>query len=204
MNKGTLFLLGIGGALMVIGRKKIAQVGSTVIDATKRGIFVAVIPDAAEPYADVILQVAAEDDVNALLIVALGEQESGWTYGAGYTPKGDPRGTGDAGHGHGIMQIDDRTWGEWLAANDWGDPYTNIKKGVSILKSDLAYFAAKGVSGDAQVQAAISAYNHGPGNVWKNVSAGRAPDAGLPNPSYSTQVLARLASLTSDFNSSVA
>lgn len=196
-------LLG-GGAALFLLRKQAAVIGGEIVDEVKKSVFYVVIPNEAQPYADTILQVAAEQAVDPLLIVALGDQETKWATGAGYSPKGDPRGTGDAGHGHGIMQIDDRTWADWLATHDWGDPLTNIRKGVDILKTNLSYFAAKGLSGSMQLQAALAAYNHGPGNVWKNIQAGLPIDTGTARGNYSTSVLAILANLTSDFQTEAA
>lgn len=199
----TWALLG-GGAALLLFRKQAVVIGGEIVDEVKKDIFKIVIPDAAQPYSDVVLQVAQEQSVDPLLIIALGEQETGWTMKAPYTPRGDPRGTGDGGHGHGIMQIDDRTWGDWLATNDWGDPYTNITKGVQILKQNLAYFAGKGLTGQDQLQAALAAYNHGPGNVWKNIQSGgmAAVDNGTSlthGVGYGASVLGIFANLTSDF-----
>lgn len=197
------WLIAGGAAALGLGflfRRQIITAGGVVLDAAKREIFEAIIPDGARPHAAVILQVADEQNTDPLLIVALGEQETKWTWGDGYAPKGDPRGTGDGGHGHGIMQIDDRTWGDWLASHDWGDPHTNITKGVQILKSNLSYFAGKGLVGSDQLSAALAAYNHGPGNVWKNIQANRDVDYGTAHNNYSASVSAILADLTSAFN----
>ncbi len=205
IDKKTLVVVGASGAalLLFLFRKQVAQVGTIVIDDAKKAIFNAVISDAAEIYSDVILQVAAEQSVDPFVIVALGEQETRWGTGPGYTPRGSPTGTGDGGHGRGLMQIDDRTWSEWLATHDWGDPYTNITKGVEILKGDLAYFAGKGLVGGDQLMAALAAYNHGPGKVWSNIEQNLPLDAGTTNPTYSTDVAAILARLNADFMSAV-
>jgi len=202
----NLVVVGAVGAaaLLFLFRKQVAQVGTIAIDAAKKQIFIAVIPSEAEQYADAILQVASEQNVDPFLIVALGERETAWGTGSGYYPKGSPAGTGDGGHGHGLLQIDDRTWGDWLATHNWGDPHTNITQGVLILKSGLAYFAGKGLTGSDQLRAAIAAYNHGPGNVWKNIQTGRDVDYGTEGNNYSSWVATKLASLTGAFTSAVA
>src|SRR4051812_46990770 len=42
---------------------------------------------------------------------------------------------GDGGHGRGLMQIDDRSWGPWLNSHQGGmDPASNIMKGAEILR----------------------------------------------------------------------
>lgn len=111
-------------------------------------------------------------------------------------------GTGDHGHGHGLMQIDDRFYGDWLAENDWQDPATNIEKGVQILTgkynwlNDRGYF--EGLSQEEAEQASIAAYNCGEGNERKAI----ASDDGEPGlqddfdertagHDYSADVLAR-------------
>lgn len=120
---------------------KITSGASFVFDAAKTQAFKTAIAGAtfgrASAYADLILQVAREESVSPFLIVAFGERESRW--GEALSPKG-PRGTGDVGHGHGLLQIDDRSFASWLNSNDWGDPLTNIRKGVQVLKGKMNFF----------------------------------------------------------------
>jgi hypothetical protein len=49
----------------------------------------------------------------------------------------DSGGRGDSGHGHGIMQIDDRSHAAWIRKNDWQDPATNICRGTEIFKDNI-------------------------------------------------------------------
>jgi Transglycosylase SLT domain len=102
---------------------------------------------------------------------------------------------GDAGHGHGLMQIDDRSFGDWLASNDWTDPATNIEKGVQVLAGKYNYLNGQGLLNDldeaAAVQAAIAAYNCGEGNVAKVLRAGDDIDSRTAGHDYSADVLAR-------------
>lgn len=130
-------LAGLGGAaaLAYMNRQTIMIYGSKALQAGNEAIFKASLSTDAQPYGDLILQVARETGVDPFLIYALGEHESRW--GEALTPPG-PAGTGDSGHGRGLMQIDDRSFADWLASNDWTDPYTNMNKGVSILQSKLA------------------------------------------------------------------
>ncbi len=199
-------LLGFGvvivGAL-VWKRRYVLQ----AFDYAKSNIFLVLIPDAAKPYGDLILQESAAAGITPSLTVILGMRESGW--GTTLTPPG-PAGLGDEGHGHGLLQIDDRSNGPWLAANDWKDPRTNIRKGLQILKGKIAFLggsaavpgltdgktvtigeaqaARRGIrpgsypdprplTGDALVQAAVAAYNTGEGSVLRSVAAGLSPDA---------------------------
>lgn len=112
--------------------------GSRIVDAAHDAIFQLQLPDYAQDYADAMLQVSREQSIDPFLIFALGDRETNW----GQTI-GGPAGTGDNGHGHGLMQIDDRSWASWLQANDWTDPYTNISKGVEILKGNISFFSKK-------------------------------------------------------------
>lgn len=107
----------------------------------------------------------------------------------------DDEGKGDAGHGHGLMQIDDRSFGAWLAANDWQDPATNIAMGVKILTDKYNYLASHGLLDDLSdteaQQAAVAAYNCGEGNVAKVIRAGEDIDSRTAGRDYSVDVLAR-------------
>jgi len=49
-------------------------------------------------------------------------------------------GTGDGGHGHGLMQIDDRSFGPWLSSRNWRDGLTNIRKGAEVLRDKIRFF----------------------------------------------------------------
>jgi soluble lytic murein transglycosylase-like protein len=100
-------------------------------------IFAQLLPSYARPYSGIILRVSREDGVDPFLIFAVGDRESRWA------TRLDSDGTGDGGHGRGIMQIDDRSDGAWLATHDWLDPYTNVKRGVYILKRKLAFFSGR-------------------------------------------------------------
>jgi soluble lytic murein transglycosylase-like protein len=107
----------------------------------------------------------------------------------------DDDGTGDAGHGRGLMQIDDRSFGDWLAKHDWTDPATNIEMGVKILTDKLNFLKKKGVLNDMSAadaeQAAVAAYNCGEGNVLKVIKAGDDIDARTTGRDYSADVLDR-------------
>lgn len=92
---------------------------------------------------------------------------------------------GDAGHGRGLMQIDDRSWGPWLASHQGGmDPASNIMKGAEILRANLDQFKGN-------TKAALAAYNAGGGNVNKALRAGRDPDSVTTGHNYGSDVLKR-------------
>lgn len=148
LGANTWLWVALGGAgiayLVNKNKEAIVSFGTDVLEAGREEYFRAVIDSHAQDYADVILQVARETGVDPFLIYAIGKQESRW--GDALSPRG-PGGTGDSGHGHGIMQIDDRSWQNWLDENDWTDPYTNVSKGVSILQAAMSFF-----SGNASIK----------------------------------------------------
>ena len=107
----------------------------------------------------------------------------------------DDEGKGDSGHGHGLMQIDDRSFGDWLAGHDWADPAVNIEMGVRILTDKYNYLNDKGLlnnMSEAEAErAAVAAYNCGEGNVRKVIEAGDDIDSRTAGHDYSADVLAR-------------
>lgn len=197
----VLALVGAGLLLLYTQREVVATVGGRLLEAGNEALFAYSLPTSAKPYAEVIRRVAQDTGIDALLLAAIGEYESRW--GQALSPPG-PAGTGDAGHGHGIMQIDDRTWGSWLSANDWTDPYTNVRKGAEIYLDSESYFAGKGLEGTDLVKAALAGYNAGPGRVWAAIQAGKDPDSVTYGARYASRVLAYAASAAERFTRSAA
>jgi hypothetical protein len=130
-----LAILGGAVALAFTQRKTIMLYGAQALQAGKDLAFKAALSTQAKPYSNLILQVARETGMDPFLIYALGQRESRW--GAAL----DKNMTGDGGHGRGIMQIDDRSFAAWLAANPWQDPLTNVRKGANVLAAKLAFFS---------------------------------------------------------------
>ena len=157
-------LAGAVGWLLYAKKEQIVSLGTDVLEYGREEYFRMVIDDNAKPYADVILQVARETGIDPFLIYAIGKQESRW--GNALSPRG-PGGTGDSGHGRGIMQIDDRSWGSWLESNDWTDPYTNVSKGVEVLKQALDFF---------QSNSSIRGYTDG---TWVDIGSSSAAKRGV-------------------------
>jgi len=83
------------------------------------------------------------------------------------------------------MQVDDRSWGSWLASHDGGmDPASNIMKGAEILRSSIDYF-------HGNVREGVAAYNAGAGNVEAAIREGHSPDYYTTGGNYSADVLNR-------------
>ena len=101
------------------------------------------LPAAGKQYFAVIQRVSQETGVSPVLLAAIMDVES--AYGTLLTPQG-PRGKGDGGHGHGLMQIDDRTHAKFLAEKlpdgtpKWADPYENVKYAAGVYKASRDYF----------------------------------------------------------------
>jgi LysM repeat protein len=83
----------------------------------------------------------------------------------------DANGLGDNGHGHGIMQVDDRSFGGLFDAGYprfWTDPMWSIAAGAAILDAKWQYLRRHTRLTDRELTwAAVAAYNCGEGNVSK-------------------------------------
>lgn len=91
---------------------------------------------------------------------------------------------GDGGHGRGVCQIDDRSWGDFLIAHKDGmDPESNIRKAADILAANLKAL------GD--MEKALCAYNCGAGNVRRALANHQDPNARTAGGDYGRDVLAR-------------
>src|SRR5436309_11525230 len=97
----------------------------------------------------------------------------------------------DGGHGRGLMQIDDRSFGDWLAAHQDGlDPASNIDKGCSILRANIDHFGGN-------VRSGVSAYNAGQGGAQRGITNFGDSDRFTTGGNYSTKVFARAAEFRS-------
>ena len=106
-------------------------------------------------------------------------------------PDGNPADdTGDAGHGHGLMQIDDRSFPEFCKSEDWKDPAENIAFGARVLAEKRHYLATKNIPLDILERASVAAYNCGEGNVLKAHLAGEDIDSRTAGHCYSARVMA--------------
>jgi hypothetical protein len=112
--------------------------------------------------------------------------------------KPGPEGRGDRGHGHGLMQIDDRSFPEFCASADWPDPAKNIDFGAKVLQRKRAYLAEKMLGhylDDENLERAnIAAYNAGEGRVLRSLMEHEDVDTHTAHGNYSREVL-RLATV---------
>src|SRR4030042_3986131 len=54
-----------------------------------------------------------------------------------------PAGRGDSGHGHGLMQIDNRSFPEFCAGDDWPDPDKNVAFAARVLRNKRRFLASR-------------------------------------------------------------
>ena len=99
---------------------------------------------------------------------------------------------GDSGHGHGIMQIDDRSFPEWCASGQWRDPHKAIRMGAFVLASKCAAARVKIKGDDNILRAAIASYNAGKNAIDDFLLHGD-PDRRTTGHDYSRDVLRRAA-----------
>ncbi|NJO40188.1 MAG: SH3 domain-containing protein [Cyanobacteria bacterium CRU_2_1] len=113
------------------------------------------------------------------VIAAIGSRESAW--GILLSPRG-PGGTGDGGHGRGLMQIDDRFHQDFIYSGKWADPRENIMYGIDkVLAPNYNYLDQNtNLQGTELLRAALASYNAGLGNVMD------AYESGLDSDSYTT------------------
>ncbi len=141
-----------------------------------------------KPYVD---QAAAKYSwLKPSVIGGIGSRESGW--GLLLSPKG-PGGTGDGGHGRGLMQIDDRFHQPFIASGRWSNPQANINYAIDqVLSRNYDYLdRTTSLGGQDLLRGAIAAYNAGLGNVLDALSQGLDVDYYTTGQDYSWDVLNR-------------
>ena len=140
-----------GGGVLAVGllfvfRKQVGS-GMDVLRAkVSDAAFRLSLPTHGRVYADAILKVAADYRLSPFLLAGFMEQES--DYGRALTPPG-PTGTGDGGHGRGLMQIDDRAHPEFIAKVGadgkplWQDPDQALRYAVGVYRSAVTFLSQR-------------------------------------------------------------
>ena len=132
------------------------------------------LPEPFDEWADHIYSAADKYRLDASLIASVI-----WCESAGKNL------IGKNGHGHGLMQIDDQHYKQWLDANESGlNPATNIDFGVSILRKNIDYFRGKSAAG-------IAAYDCGVDLVEEALVVGKDIDFFTTDKNYSFRILAQ-------------
>ena len=193
-------------ALLIAERDEVGDVVNEAVDeveaVVQTGVAMGGALGQALQYAGFFQASAAKYGLRASVLASVCWRES--AFGLTLSPPG-PAGVGDAGHGRGLMQIDDRSHAVWLAVNNWRDPATNIDGGAEILAQAYAYFRMPGasandprpLSGAALDKAALAAYNAGAGAVLRAIIAGQDPDSVTTGHDYGSWILGRVDSVAS-------
>ncbi|MEL6320957.1 MAG: transglycosylase SLT domain-containing protein, partial [Cyanobacteria bacterium J06626_14] len=128
--------------------------------------------------------------LNPSVIAGIGSRESAW--GRLLSPPG-PGGTGDGGHGRGLMQIDDRFHESFIRSGRWRSPKDNIDYAIDdVLAKSYAYLDRNtSLQGTDLLRGAIAAYNAGLGSVMRALQSGRDVDYYTTGQDYSWDVLNR-------------
>jgi LysM repeat protein len=130
------------------------------------------LPEPFDEWADYIYKAAGNYYLEPSLIASVIWRESG---GKNITSKD--------GHRHGLMQIDDRRYADWLAAHANGlDPASNIDFGASLLRQNIDHFRGKAAAG-------IAAYDCGIDAVEEALVLGKLVDHFTRDGNYSITVL---------------
>lgn len=112
-------------------------------------------------YEALIMEAAEDFNFQPSVIGGIGSRESFW--GLILTPKG-PTGTGDKGHGRGLLQIDDRSH-EFARTGNWKIPRDNMRYGCDLLADNRAVLKSEGLTGRKLLIATLASYNAGLGAV---------------------------------------
>jgi hypothetical protein len=113
----------------------------------------------------------------------------------------DENGRGDGGHGHGIMQVDDRSHAAFCDGEGWQDLRNSLEYvHHNVIVPSFNYLGENCfelVKEDyrALFKATVAAYNCGPGNVRKALEAGTDMDSLTTGRDYAKDVLARAKTL---------
>lgn len=138
-----------------------------------------------------ILRKAAETyNLDLAVLAGILSRES--HVGLALSPPG-PHGTGDHGHGRGLVQVDDRWHSHFTDTPEWKDPRANIYYGVKLLRDFMNYLKDKtSLQGRDLLRASIASYNAGPGSIMrKHIQGGEPVDAPTTGGNYSKDVLSR-------------
>jgi hypothetical protein len=167
------YLVALGAAVAAFAysqKETIVLYGSKVMEAGNELLFKLSLPDYAQGYADLILQVSRETGVDPYILFAIGDRESNWgtqlrqgtgdwtarsgsawgkTPGAKVVTTLPPGWSAGKLAGPWAIPADGLGWGRGLMqldlqnslGVDWTDPLTNIREGAALYQQHLNFFA---------------------------------------------------------------
>lgn len=97
---------------------------------------------------------------------------------------------GDGGHGHGIMQIDDRSFPAWCQGKRWQSAIEAIRMGAYVLSTKRERAINKKVPDKDALRVALASYNAGDHAIQDYFHHGN-PDLRTTGHDYSADVLKR-------------
>ena len=97
---------------------------------------------------------------------------------------------GDGGHGHGIMQIDNRSFPAWCRSKKWLDVQEGVRMGAWVLLTKLNDARSLNVPEKDLSRVAIASYNAGRPAIKAYLDHGN-PDMPTTGHNYSADVLKR-------------
>jgi hypothetical protein len=149
-------------------------------------------------YGDFIENAAGLNKVRASVLAGIMMRETRGGLSSLLSQPG-PGGKGDKDkngvyHGHGLMQIDDRSFPVFTSGLSWSNPDENIKFGADVLYRKIYFFERRSehlmLLPEWNIERlGIAAYNCGEGNVLKAVNLGKNPDLATAGGNYSNEVL---------------
>jgi membrane-bound lytic murein transglycosylase MltF len=144
-------------------------------------------------YGSILISVAAQFSHRPGVLAGIMMRES--LGGLALDPLG-PAGTGDGGHGRGLMQIDDRSFRQFCSGDSWKDPDKNIAQGAAVLRdiraqvqSECRKFAVP-ANLDQVERLSIAGYNCGADLAVHAFRHGEEIDKYTTGGDYSAAVLA--------------
>jgi hypothetical protein len=99
---------------------------------------------------------------------------------------------GDHGHGHGVMQIDDRSFPEWCVSGKWRDSKEALRMGVWVLSKKREHVIARGVPPADVLRVSLASYNAGEHPI-EDYFRNHSPDKRTTDGNYGADVLKRAA-----------
>jgi hypothetical protein len=108
---------------------------------------------------------------------------------------------GDMQHGvyqgYGLMQVDIKSFPDWVKSNAWKDPIESIKKGSSVLHEKRHEVANRAKAAEIELSDAnllwisLASYNHGSSGSFRSFITDGHPDEGTTGHDYGKDCLAR-------------
>lgn len=144
-----------------------------------------------EPYLPDFAEAALLEGEDTALLAAICLRETAAGWGSGYKPKGSYLGRGDAGHGFGLFQIDDRgKYGHLVKECPEATPFLQARWACQVLRDARAELDEfRGLS--VFEVASVCRYNASLASVLRSLRVGVDPNLVTTEHNYGADVLRR-------------